>query len=391
LTLSYGQEMQLEVYGTPRSASEASLPFACEDWEARAREALSDEAYWYVAGGAGGGDTMRANREAFYRWRIRPRLLTDVTDRNLMVEIFGKRYPAPVLLAPVGVQGILHADGEAAPARAAAALGVPIVLSNVSSITLEEVAAAMGDSPRWFQLYPGSNRDVMQSALDRAEASGYSAIVVTLDTKMLGWREADLKGGYLPFARGHGIANYLSDPAFRALLARTPEEDPRAAIMLFLSLFTNPAMSWKDIEWIRSRTRLPLLLKGVLDPEDARIAVDKGASGMIVSNHGGRQVDGAVAALDALPSVVGAVGSEVPVLMDSGVRRGADVIKAIALGARAVLVGRPYAYALAAAGEEGVRHYLRCLLADIDINLALSGRRSLSELDRSMVELSPMQ
>lgn len=383
---NFGQEMQLEVYGGARSASDEPFPFACEEWEERARKVLSDEAYWYVAGAAGGGDTMRANRDAFFRWRIRPRMLTDVTERDISVEMFSRRFPVPVLLAPLGVQGILHAEGEAAPARAAAAVGVPLILSNVSSITLEEVAAAMGDSPHWFQLYPGRNRDVMLSAIERAEAAGYSAIVVTLDTKMLGWREADLKGGYLPFLKGQGIANYLSDPAFRALLPRTPEEDPRAAILLFLSLFGNPAMSWSDIEWIRSKTRLPLLLKGILDPDDARMAIDKGADGVIVSNHGGRQVDGAVAALDALPGVVDAVGADVAVLMDSGVRRGADVMKAIALGARAVLVGRPYAYALAAGGEDAVRHYLRCLIADVDINLALSGRKSLSELDRSALE-----
>jgi lactate 2-monooxygenase len=383
---SFGQEMQLEVYGGARSASGDSFPFACEEWEERARKVLSDEAYWYVAGAAGGGDTMRANRDAFYSWRIRPRMLTDVTDRDISVEIFSRRFPVPILLAPLGVQGILHEEGEAASARAAAAVGVPLVLSNVSSITLEEVAAAMGDSPHWFQLYPGRNREVMQSAIERAETAGYSAIVVTLDTKMLGWREADLRGGYLPFLKGQGIANYLSDPAFRALLPRTPEEDPRTAIMLFLSLFANPAMSWSDVEWIRSKTRLPLLLKGILDPDDSRIAIDKGADGVIVSNHGGRQVDGAVAALDALPDVVDAVGADAPVLMDSGIRRGADVIKAMALGARAVLVGRPYAYALATGGEDAVRHYLRCLIADIDINLALSGRKTLSELDRSCVE-----
>ncbi|HEY8164303.1 MAG TPA: alpha-hydroxy-acid oxidizing protein [Gemmatimonadaceae bacterium] len=383
---NFGQEMQLEVYGSARSTSSEPFPFACEEWEERARKVLSDEAYWYVAGAAGGGDTMRANRDAFYEWRIRPRMLVDVTDRDVSVELFGRRFPVPVMLAPVGVQGILHPDGEAAAARAAASIGVPVVLSNVSSVTLEEVAAATGDSPHWFQLYPGSNRDVMASAIARAEAAHYSAIVVTLDTKMLGWREADLRGGYLPFLKGQGIANYLSDPAFRGLLPRTPEEDPRSAIMLFLSLFANSAMSWSDVQWIRSRTRLPLLLKGILDPDDARIAIDKGADGVIVSNHGGRQVDGAVAALDALPAVVDAVAGAVPVLMDSGVRRGADVIKAIALGARAVLVGRPYAYALATGGEEAVRHYLRCLIADIDINLALSGRRTLAELNRSALE-----
>jgi isopentenyl diphosphate isomerase/L-lactate dehydrogenase-like FMN-dependent dehydrogenase len=386
-----GPEMQLEIYGRSLtqpagSSSQATLPIAFEDWEAKARAALPDGPYWYVAGGAGAGDTMRANREAFFRWQIRPKMACDVSSRDIGITLFGKRQQAPFLLAPVGVQGILHAEGELAVARAAAATGTPFILSNVSSFTIEQVAAAAGNGERWFQLYPGKNRDVMQSALSRAEASGYSAVVVTLDTTMLGWRERDLANAFLPFLQGQGIANYVSDPVFRSLLPKPPEEDPRSAVMLMLSLFSNPQFTWDDVDWIRKVTRLPLLLKGITDADDAAIAVDRGVDGIIVSNHGGRQVDGAIATLDALPEVNAAVDGRVPILLDSGVRRGADVLKAIALGASGVLIGRPYAYALASDGEAGVRHVIRTLMADIDITLALSGRTSLEALDRSLIE-----
>jgi lactate 2-monooxygenase len=380
-----GQDMQLEIYGGV--ASDVSrLPIAFEDWEARARAALADGPYWYVAGGAGAGDTMRTNREAFLRWEIRPKIARDISERDLSVTLFGTRLPAPFLLAPIGVQGILHADGELATARAAASTGVPFILSNVSSFTIEQVAAAAGDGPRWFQLYPGKNRDVIRSHLARAEASGFTAVVVTLDTPVLGWREWDLKGAYLPFLQGQGVATYLSDPAFRALLAKTPEEDPQSAITLMLSIFGNLRFGWDDVDWLRQTTHLPLLLKGILDAGDAATAVDRGVDGVIVSNHGGRQVDGAIASLDALPEVSEAVEGRVPVLLDSGVRRGADVLKAIALGASAVLLGRPYAYALASDGEAGVRHVIRTLMADIDLTLALSGHASIEEIDRSLLE-----
>jgi isopentenyl diphosphate isomerase/L-lactate dehydrogenase-like FMN-dependent dehydrogenase len=329
---------------------------------------------------------MRANREAFFRWQIRPKVACDVAARDIGVTLFGKRQQAPFLLAPVGVQGILHAEGELAVARAAAGTGTPFILSNLSSFTIEQVAAAAGDGVRWFQLYPGKNREVIHSALSRAEAAGYSAIVVTLDTTMLGWRERDLTNSFLPFLQGQGIANYVSDPVFRALLPKPPEEDMRSAVMLTLSLFTNPRFTWDDVDWLRETTKLPLLLKGITDADDAATAVDRGVDGIIVSNHGGRQVDGAIGTLDALPEVNGAVDGRVPILLDSGVRRGADVLKAIALGASAVLIGRPYAYALATAGEPGVRHLIRTLMADIDITLALSGRTSVEELDRSLIE-----
>jgi L-lactate dehydrogenase (cytochrome) len=384
---NYGPEFQTEIYTNALlSPGEARLPVVFEEWEARARAVLADDPYWYVAGGAGSGETMRSNREAFERRRIRPRMAVDVTTRDISISLFGNRFPAPFFLAPVGVQGILHADGELATARAAASAGIPFILSNVSSFTIENIAEAAGSGPRWFQLYFGKNRDVVKSAVSRAEASGYSALVVTLDTRLLGWREPDLRTGYLPFLHAKGVANYFSDPAFRALLQKPPEEDPRTAVMTMLSLFGNPALTWNDIEWLKQTTNIPLLVKGILTGEDAKAAIDHGVDGIIVSNHGGRQVEGSVAALDALPEVCDAVKKRVPVLFDSGVRRGPDVLKAIALGAAAVLIGRPFAYALASDGEAGVRHLIRTLMADIDLTLALSVRTSVEKLDKSFLE-----
>jgi isopentenyl diphosphate isomerase/L-lactate dehydrogenase-like FMN-dependent dehydrogenase len=248
---------------------------------------------------------------------------------------------------------------------------------------MEEVARIMGDGPRWFQLYPARDRSVAASMVSRAEKSGYEAIVVTLDTPALGWRGQDLRLGYLPFLEGKGIANYLTDPVFRASLAKTPEDDPRAAVMQFLAVFTNPAFGWSDIDWLRSITSLPILLKGVCHPDDVRTAVDHGVNGVVVSNHGGRQLDGAIGTLDALPAVVEAADSKLEVLIDSGVRGGADVMKAIALGAKAALVGRPYAYAMASHGVDGVRHLIRSLMAEIDLQLALAGLTTIAAVDRS--------
>lgn len=380
-----GQDVQLEVYGSAVRGNRIELPFSFEQWESAAKAALPETAYWYIAGAAGSGETMRANRAAFERVKLRRRVLNDVSVRDISTEVLGTKTSAPFLLAPIGVQGIMHADGENAPAKAAAALGIPFTLSTVSSVTIEEIARVMGDAPRWFQLYPATSREIAASMVRRVETSGYSAIMVTLDTPVLGWREQDLRLGYLPFLEGKGIANYLSDPVFRASLAKSPEDDPRAAIMQFLGVFTNPSFGWSDVDWLRAQTSLPILLKGVVHPDDARKAVDHGVDGLVVSNHGGRQLDGETGTMDALPHVIDAVGAELQVLVDSGVRRGADVIKALALGAKAVAVGRPYAYAMASHGEAGVRHLVRCLMAEIDLELALCGLSSVAAIDRSLL------
>ena len=357
----------------------------------QAKEAIDRAAYDYLAGGAGGEDTMRANRDAFRRWRIVPRFLRDVDRRDLSVEILGHRLPAPVLLAPIGVQSILHKHGELEVARAAKSLGWPMVLSTVSSETMEDVAGELGDSPRWFQLYWPRSDDLTASFVHRAEAAGYSALVVTLDTYLLSWRERDIQNAYLPFVRGEGLANYTSDPVFRAAVGGT-KLHPIKTLEYFGRVFSDPSRTWSDLAKLREATRLPIVLKGILHPDDARKAVDCGASAVIVSNHGGRQLDGALASLDALPGIVDAVGDRLTVLFDSGIRRGSDVFKAMALGAKAVLLGRPYCYGLAVNGEEGVKDVLLNLLADIDLTLgpaAASARRGRRWGGRNLVERGP--
>jgi isopentenyl diphosphate isomerase/L-lactate dehydrogenase-like FMN-dependent dehydrogenase len=373
---------QMEIYLAGLQGQKPTQAVSPEELELQARAVLRPEAYSYVAGAAGAEDTVRANRAAFRRWQIVPRFLRDVAVRNLGVEVLGHRLPAPLMLAPIGVQGMLHPEAEVAVARAARSLGIPLILSTVSSMPMEAVAAAMGEVPHWFQLYWPRNPELAASLVARAERAGFAAIVVTLDTYLLSWRERDLQLAWLPFLHGMGLANYFTDPVFCAALPAPPQQDPQSAVRQFLQVFSNPALQWQDLAWLRRHTRLPILLKGILHVDDARRALDHGVNGILVSNHGGRQLDGAVAALDALPPIVDAVAGRVPVLFDSGIRRGADVIKAIALGARCVLLGRPYCYGLAVGGESGVREVLKNLVADIDLTLGLAGCASLADLSR---------
>jgi isopentenyl diphosphate isomerase/L-lactate dehydrogenase-like FMN-dependent dehydrogenase len=375
-----GMQRQLEIFRKGLFGQREEFPLSPDALEDAARAVLKPEAYDYVAGGAGAESTVRANREAFERYRLVPRMLRDVSERDLSIELFGRRLPAPVLIAPVGVQKIIHPDGELAVAQGAAALGIPFVLSTVSSYPMEQVAQVAGNCPRWFQLYWSRDPNVAASFVRRAEAAGYDAIVVTLDTALLAWRDRDLSHAYLPFLQGEGLANYFTDPAFRAALAQPPEEDPGTAILHFAQIFGNPALTWDDLAFIRQHTRLPILLKGILHPEDAREAVRRGVQGIIVSNHGGRQMDGAIAAIDALPAVVEAVEGRVPVLFDGGIRRAADVLKALALGAQAVLLARPVMWALAVGGAEGVQTYLRNFLAELDLALGLLGCRTVAQV-----------
>ena len=379
----YGMERQLQIYLAGMQGQRPTTPMTYDQLEEQTRQKLSPEAFGYVAGGAGGEETMRANRAAIERWQIVPRMLRNVGERDTRVSLLGATMPAPLMLAPIGVQSIVHPDAEVAVARAAASLGVPFILSTASSKTMEEVAQAAdaaGKSPRWYQLYCGRDPELTASFLARAERAGYSAIVVTLDTPLLSWRERDIAYAYLPFLQGEGIANYVSDPVFRASLPQPPEENPQAAVMRFVQVFSNPTLTWDDITFLREHTKLPLLLKGILHPDDARRALDAGAAGIIVSNHGGRQVDGAIPALDALPGIVAAVAGRAPVLFDSGVRRGADIFRAVALGAQATLLGRPYMWGLALGGEAGVRDVILNTLADFDLTLALSGHTSCAQL-----------
>ncbi len=377
-------DFQLEIYLAGLAGQTPRFPMTVDGLEAAARSVMSPEAYGYVAGAAGVEATVRANREAFDRRRIVPRMMRQLTGRDLSTEICGIPLAAPMLLAPIGAVGIVHPEAELAAARAAVSVGVPMVLSTVSTVVMEDVAASLRGTG-WFQLYWPRDRAVAASLVRRAERAGFRAIVVTLDTWLLAWRPRDLEHAYLPFLRGIGVANYFSDPAFRAGLARPPEEDPAAAVLHWAQMFGDPALTWSDLAWLREQTTLPVVVKGVCHPDDGRAAVDAGASAIVVSNHGGRQIDGARAAFDCLPGVVAACGS-VPVLFDSGIRTGSDIIKAVALGARAVLLGRPWVYGLAIGGEDGVRHVLQCLLAELDLTLALSGHARLADLSPEILQ-----
>ena len=355
-------------------------PIGPEDWERAAEEKLDAGAFGYIAGGAGGESTLRANLAAFDRWRIRPRMLTGNVSRDISVDVLGMHSPAPFLFAPVGVLSIASEEGELGVARAAASSKVPMIVSSAATHSLEQLAET--GCPRWFQLYWVSDRDICASFVSRAEEAGYGAIVITLDTLTLGWRPRDLRHAYLPFIRGEGCGQFFTDPVFLAKLDKPPAEDLLTAAAMMLATFSNIGLTWNDLDWLRARTDLPLLVKGVLTAEDARLALEHGIDGVIVSNHGGRQVDGAVASLDALVEVRDALPDAV-VLMDGGIRRAADVVKAMALGADAVLIGRPYAYALAVGGQRGVEEVVQNLMAEIDLTLALAGATSIRELDRS--------
>jgi isopentenyl diphosphate isomerase/L-lactate dehydrogenase-like FMN-dependent dehydrogenase len=409
--LSYGRRRQAEIYLAGARGRKPRVPQDPVALERAARRAMSRVGFAYIAGGAGLETTVAANRAAFERRRIVPRVLRDASARNLAVQLFGRTYPLPFLLAPIGALGLAHRDADVVVARAAAAEAVPMIFSNQASYSMEECAAVMGDAPRWFQLYPSVSDELVRSFLARAERCGCEAVVVTLDTTMLGWRIRDLDLGFLPFLAAEGIAQYVSDPEFQRLVdaAPGPERDritpgavralwrlsrrypgstwsnlrsprPRQAVRTFLDVFSRPAMSWQDLALVRDATKLPILVKGILHPDDARLALEHGVDGIIVSNHGGRQIDGEVASLDALPTVLDAVEGRVHVLLDSGIRGGADVFKALALGASAVLLGRPYCYGLAIAGEAGVREVIQNFAADFDITMALTGCSSVEEI-----------
>jgi lactate 2-monooxygenase len=406
---------QASVYRAGVSGRRPRVPTDATKLEARAKKSMPANAFAYIAGGAGTGATMRANREGFDRLRIVPRMLRDVSQRDTGVTLLGRRLDSPFLLCPVGVLEMVDDQADVAVARAAAAEGVPMIYSKQASRPMEECAKAMGDAPRWFQLYWSMENDLVESFVQRAERAGAEAIVVTLDTTLLGWRTHDLDIAYLPFLRGKGIAQYTSDPVFRRIIATDPAQLPdgeqpkptpaavrtlfqltraypdrfgaalrsghaRAAVQTFVRIYSRPSLTWEDLPYLRERTKLPILLKGILHPDDATRAVDEGIDGIIVSNHGGRQVDGATSTIDALPGIARAVDGRIPIVLDSGIRGGADAFKALALGATAVGIGRPYAYGLAIAGEAGVREVLQNFKADFDLTLGLSGCRSADEI-----------
>src|SRR6516165_10012692 len=371
-------DYQIEIYLQGLAGVAPSLPMVYGELEAKAAKALPPSVWSYVAGGAGDERTQRANCEAFERWGLIPRIFVGAAQRDLSVELFGLTLPAPLFIAPIGVIGLCAQDGhgDLATARAAARTGVPMVASTLTVDPMEDVAARFGGTPGFFQLYTPTDRDLAASLVSRAEAAGFRGIVVTLDTWVTGWRPRDLAASNFPQLRGHCLANYTSDPVFRALLGQ--DTDPAAAVGLFARSFGNP-LTWDDLPWLRSLTTLPLLVKGICHPDDVRRARDGGVDGIYCSNHGGRQADGGLPALDCLPGVVEAAQG-LPVLFDSGVRSGADVIKALALGATAVGVGRPYAYGLAIGGTDGVVHVLRSILAEADLIMAVDGYPTLKDL-----------
>ncbi|OBB44011.1 lactate 2-monooxygenase [Mycobacterium sp. 852002-51961_SCH5331710] len=371
---------QFEIYLQGLSGIVPNLPMTFAEWEAKAESAMPPSVYSYVAGGAGDERTQRLNRTAFDNWGLMPRMFRATRDRDLTVDLFGLKLPSPVFMAPIGVIGICAQDGhgDLATARAAARTGVPMVVSTLTEDPLEDVAAEFGDTPGFFQLYTPTDRELAASLVHRAEAAGYKGIIVTLDTWVPGWRPRDLSTSNFPQLRGRCLSNYTSDPVFRAGLAQSPEENPQAAVLHWVGLFGNP-LTWDDLPWLRSLTDLPLIVKGICHPDDARRAKDGGVDAIYCSNHGGRQANGGLAAIDCLPGVVEAADG-LPVLFDSGIRSGSDIVKALALGATAVGIGRPYAYGLALGGVDGVVHVLRSLLAEADLTMAVDGYPTLADL-----------
>jgi lactate 2-monooxygenase len=412
-----GRTRQSEIYRAGVLGRRPAVPADFASLEKAARRASSARAWAYVAGGAGEGRTMRNNRRAFDRWVSVPRMAHGIAGRDLSTTILGTPLNSPLLLAPVGAGALIRKDSDLLIARAAAATGVPYVFSNQGCNPMEDCAAAMGDSPRWVQLYWSTDEQLVDSFIQRAAQVGAGALVVTLDTTILGWRPQDLNLGSLPFARAEGIAQYTSDPRFLELAAQRPastakttvtlgalrtlaamarnypggfwsnltSKATRAAVETFLDVYSNPGLSWEHLATLRERTRLPIVLKGILHPDDARRAFDEGADAIVVSNHGGRQLDSSIASLDALVEIREAVGASRTVLFDSGIRTGADVFTALALGADAVLLGRPYMYGLAIAGERGVTEVIRNIVAELDLTMALTGTRSLGDIDRSVL------
>lgn len=350
-----------------------TFPFRVEELEAKAKEKMSKNAFGYTRSGGGGEETLRKNIASFEKYSILPQYLNDVSNVDTSIELFGHTYRHPFLLAPIGMLKTTHEEAELAVAKAAAKLDVPYIQSTVSSYAIEEVAKVSEGSPKWFQLYWSNNENISFNMVKRAEEAGYQAIVLTIDTTMFGWREEDMTNRFSPLKAGYGKANYITDDVF---LSTLKQDDEASVVEEILQNIYHPKLSWKHVAELKKRTSLPVLLKGILHPTDARLAIENGVDGIIVSNHGGRQLDGVISSIDALPAIVDEAGGEVPILIDSGIRRGADVVKALALGADAVLLGRPYAYGLALAGQAGVEKVLTNFMQQTRSSLALAGASS---------------
>ncbi|HKK73851.1 MAG TPA: alpha-hydroxy-acid oxidizing protein [Saprospiraceae bacterium] len=423
MSLLSALQRQKEIYTAGFSGRRPLVPTDAATLAQKAEEYCSKKAYAYIAGGAGAQDTIDNNRQGLRRWSIVPQMLRDVSERDLSITLLGRKLPSPLLAAPIGVLDLVHPEGDLAVARACSRLGVPMIYSNQASFAMEDCAAEMGESPRWFQLYWSKSDALVQSFLRRAEQCGCEAIVVTLDTTMLGWRPRDLNLGYLPFSYASGIGQYVSDPIFVELVgdpktaAQVETEGgfsftklfnfirlvrnykgggsftqkfrsklPVTAVRKFTDIYSRPSISWQDLGWLRKQTQLPILLKGILQAGDAQKALDHGVNGIIVSNHGGRQIGGAIAAIDALPDIVQVINGQIPVLMDSGIRDGADVFKALALGAEAVCLGRPYVYGLAIDGQLGVEAVFRNIIAEFELTMGLSGCSRVADISHDLLK-----
>ncbi len=379
-------DFQWSVYGDALRGINSRYPFDFESIERKAFDALPDWVYRYVSAAAGDGRTQRANVDAYSRYGIIPRMMVSPPERDLSINLFGEHLPSPIFMSPIGLIGLCSPDfqGDVAAARASADTGVPFTLSTFSQTPMEDVIKHAGATPSFFQLYLPGDRELAASFLDRAESSGYSSVVVTVDAWTLGYRPADLAIGNYPQARGFCMENYYSDENFTKHLAKPPHEDQAAALRYYASIFAVP-LSWDDLRWIRSQTNLPIAVKGIQHPDDARLAIDNGADVLYCTNHGGRQANSGIPTLQLLPGVVAAAGST-PVMFDSGVRSATDAVIALALGATAVGLGRSYAYALSYGGTDSLTHYLKSFLAELDLCLAICGFKDIASLKEAGYE-----
>lgn len=348
------------------------------DYEREAAQHLDANAYGYYAGGAADEVTLRDNREAFERIKLAPHMLVDVSERHLDTAVLDQRIAAPIIIAPMAVMKLAHPDGELGMVRAAGSKGIPLALSTMATTRIEQVAEA-ATAPLWFQLYVYKDREITRQLVARAEAAGYTALVLTVDVSVPGLRERDVRNGFKmpPGIRLENLADFA--------LGEMADKSDDSAIAAYAATQFDTTLTWKDLEWLAGLTKLPILVKGIMRPDDANAAIDHGAKGVIVSNHGGRQLDTTPAGIDALPYVVDEIGYRGEVLMDGGVRRGTDIFKALAYGARAVMIGRPMLWGLAVNGEAGVAHILQILMDELDNTMALAGCTKVDQITSDML------
>ncbi len=410
MSIPIGRDRQREVYLNGFAGLKSKIPFNANELEQLAKSKLSKNAFGYIATGAGSNQGIQNNLDAFAKYAIIPRMLNGNAEPDMSSTILNTKLPYPFLFAPIGVLGLAHPKGDLELAKSSKLSSVPMIHSNQASYSMEVCRDALGNTDSWFQLYFSKSKELVESLVFRAAESGNKAIVLTLDTTSLGWRNMDLENGYLPFLRGLGIAQYTSDPVFQKLMRNAPltnankkfpglidlitlfksypdsffnnlkTKNPVKAVRTFLDVFSRPELNWNDVIWLRSITKLPILLKGILHPDDASKALDFGIDGIIVSNHGGRQVDHVISTLDSLVEIKKVVPENYPLLMDSGIRKAADVFIALALGAKAVCLGRPYAYALSIGGKDAVVEYVQNMASELKITMSLLGCKRLEEI-----------